>query len=182
MNFHFPHTIDNGAGEKLTFTSLTVRDGIEYLEGENEVGPGAGPPMHVHYRQDESFTVVSGTLGYQVMGEEEKYAGPGETVLFKAGIPHKFRNAGTGLLRCTGYTSPAGNVVYLLTELFRSAKENGGGRPGLYDAAYLLRRYRSEFGMLEIPAFVQKTLFPVILFFGGLLGKDKKFRDAPPPM
>jgi hypothetical protein len=52
----------------------------------------------------------------------------------------------------------------------------------MYDAAFLLDRYKSEFGMLEIPAFVQKTIFPVILFLGNLAGKNKKFAGAPPPL
>jgi Mannose-6-phosphate isomerase len=53
--------------------------------------------MHVHYQSDESLTVISGRIGYQVPGGEKKFAGPGETVLFKAGTPHKFWNAGTEL-------------------------------------------------------------------------------------
>ena len=51
----------------------------------------------------------------------------------------------------------------------------------MYDAAYLLGRYKTEFRMLEIPAFVQKLIFPVILFFGNLMGKNKNFIDAPDP-
>ena len=181
METLLPYTIENTTGEKLTFLRTTVRDGAEYLEGENEVLPNAGPPMHVHYKQDESFTVVSGKLGYQTWGEEKKYAGPGETILFKAGIPHKFWNAGSDTLRCTGYISPAGNAVYFLTQLFQSSNENGG-RPGIFDAAFLLHHYKSEFGMLEIPQFVQKVIFPIVLLVGKPLGKYKKFKDAPPSM
>ena len=43
---------------------------IPSLEGEVEVQPNAGPPMHTHHRQDESFTIVSGVMAYQVLGEE----------------------------------------------------------------------------------------------------------------
>jgi hypothetical protein len=41
------------------------------------VKPGAGPAMHVHFKQDESLTVVSGQLGYQVLGKEPQMAGVG---------------------------------------------------------------------------------------------------------
>ena len=181
MHINLPHTIENSTGEKLIFTRIAVIDGIEQLEGENEVQPKAGPPMHVHYKQDESFTVTSGKLGYQTWGEEKKYAGPGETILFKAGVPHKFWNAGDDVLFCTGRISPPGNAVYFLTQLFKSASENGG-RPGIFDAAFLLDRYKSEFGMLEIPQFVQKVIFPAVLVVGNFLGKYKKFNDAPLPM
>jgi quercetin dioxygenase-like cupin family protein len=181
MKILLPHTIENTTGEKLTFFRITVKDGVEYLEGENIVKPNAGPPMHVHHKQDECVRVISRKMGYQVPGEEATYAGRGEAILFKAGTPHKFWNAGNDLLHCSGYISPAYNAVYFLSQLFRSSNKNGG-RPGLYDAAFLLDRYKSEFGMLEIPAFVQKILFPIILLFGNILGKNKKFKDAPPPV
>lgn len=181
MDIILPHTIENSRGEKLTFLRIGNKNGVEYLEGENEVMPNAGPPMHVHYRQDESFTVLSGKMGYQCPGEEKKFAGPGETILFKAGTPHKFWNAGQDLLRCTGYISPAGNAIYFLSQIFKSAKENKG-RMGIYDAAFLLDRYKSEFGMLEIPPFVRKAIFPTVLLVGNLIGKNKKFKDAPPSL
>ena len=181
MKITLPHTIENITGEKLTFLRIIIRAGIEYLEAEIEVQPNAGPPMHVHYKQDESMTVVSGKIGYQEWRGEKKYAGTGETVLFKAGTPHKFWNASNDVLRCSGYVSPADNLVYFLSQIYRSANENGG-RPGMYDAAYLLGRYKTEFGMLEIPVFVQKVIFPVILFFGNLRGVNKKFIDAPEPL
>lgn len=180
MPITLPYTIENKTGEKITFLRITVKDGIEYLEGDNIVQPHAGPPMHVHYLQDECMTVLSGKMGYQMLGEEKKYADPGETVLFKAGIAHKFWNAGHEVLHISAYISPPDNAVYFLSEIFKSSNENGG-RPGLYDAAFLLHRYKSEFAMLEIPPFVQKIIFPMVLFFGNLMGKDKKFKDAPPP-
>jgi quercetin dioxygenase-like cupin family protein len=178
MNITLPHTIETITGEKLIFERVIVRDGIEYLEGYNEIKPNAGPPMHVHHRQDESITVISGKMGYQELGGEKKYAGPGESVLFEAGVAHKFWNAGEDLLCCSAYATPAENLVYFLSEIYKSINKNGG-RPGMYDAAFLLNRYKSEFAMLEIPAFVQKLIFPVILFFGNLVGKNKKFIGAP---
>lgn len=178
MSIIFPHTIQTITGEKLTFLSIYEKDGVEYLEAKNEVQPNAGPPMHVHYRQDEFFKVESGKIGYQMLGGEKQYAGPGEEILFKAGVPHKFWNAGTDLLVCTGYVSPPENFVYFISQIFKSTNENGG-RPGIFDSAFLLNRYKDEFGMPEIPAFIQKTIFPIILFFGNLMGKYKKFSDAP---
>ena len=178
MKVNLPHTIESITGEKLTFVRIFSKDGIEFLEGFNELQPGAGPPMHVHYKQDECVTILSGTMAYQEPGGEKKFAGNGETVMFKAGTPHKFWNAGNDILQLSGYISPPENIVYFLTKLYESFNENEG-RPAMYDAAFLLNRYRSEFGMLEIPAFVQKFVFPVILFIGTLTGKNKKFADAP---
>ena len=177
MEIKFPYTITTH-GEKITFLGTRIKDGIEILEAENEVQPKAGPPMHIHHRQDESFTIVSGKMAYQIAGEKPKYAYPGETVLVKAGIPHKFWNDGTDLLICKGYITPPDNFIYFLSEIYKSMNENNG-RPGMFDGAFLLNRYKSEYAMVEIPVFVRKVIFPVVLFFGLLAGKNKKFSDAP---
>jgi len=152
------------------------------LEGENIVKPGAGPPMHVHYHQEEGFTVIEGRIGFQRPGEPPRFAGPGERVVFKAGEPHKFWNAGDGDLRCTGHIEPADNAEYFLTELFASQKRSAGARTDPFDAAFLTRRYRGEFGMMEIPATVQRIVFPLLVALGALLGKYRKFADAPEPV
>jgi len=80
--YSYPYTIDNGAGERLTFTRRVAGASGDRLEGENVVAPGAGPPMHVHHHQTEGFTVREGRIGYQRLGEPEQFAGPGETVVF----------------------------------------------------------------------------------------------------
>ena len=123
-----------------------------------------------------------GRLGYQRLGEPEQFAGPGETVAFKPGEAHRFWNAGEGDLRCAGYIEPADNAEYFLTEMFASMRRRGGGRPDPFDAAFLARRYRSEFGMPEIPAPVQRFVFPVLVAVGGLLGRYGKYADAPEPV
>lgn len=182
MQFTYPHTIDNGGSEKLTFTRLVKNGDTEYLEVENLVQPGGGPPMHVHYKQMESLTVKSGKIGVQVMGKQPEFYGPGETVTFKEGVPHKFWNAGEEPMICTGFVAPAHNIVYFLTEIYKSTKANGGKRPGTFDAAYLTDRYKSEFEMFDIPGFVKNVIMPVSLFFGKLSGKHKKFANAPEPV
>ena len=177
--FTYPHTIDNGAGETLTFVARESDENGEYLVAENVVQPGAGPPMHVHHYQEEALTVVSGRIGYQTQGGEEKFGEVGETVTFKPGVAHRFWAAGDEPLRCTGYIRPPDNIEYFLKSIYDSTRRSGGHRPDPFDAAWLLRRYRSEFAMTDIPAFVQKVIFPVQLFFGSMAGKAKKFADAP---
>ena len=61
-------------------------------------------------------------------------------------------------------------------------KRSKGGRPDPFEAAFLMRRYRSEFAMLEIPAAVQRFVFPLQGAVGTLLGKYRKFTDAPAPV
>src|SRR5215208_6574104 len=110
--YTYPHTIDNGAGERLIFVRGVPGANGERVEAENVVKPGAGPPMHVHFHQEEVFTVREGRIGYQRLGAPEQFAGPGETVAFGPGDAHRFWNAGDVDLRCTGHVEPADNVEY----------------------------------------------------------------------
>jgi uncharacterized cupin superfamily protein len=176
--YTYPHTIENGAGERITFLG---RSG-DRLEVENVVTPGSGPPMHVHHLQEEALTVQEGKIGYQRQDEQPQFAEPGETVAFKAGESHKFWNAGEGDLRCTGCIEPADNIEYFLGAIYASQRKSGGSRPDPFEAAFLTRRYRTEFGMSEIPAAVQRLVFPVLVVVGRLLGKYRKYADAPEPV
>jgi quercetin dioxygenase-like cupin family protein len=178
----YPHTIDNGAGERLTFLGTRSDERGEYGEARNEVSPGAGPPMHVHYLQEESLTVERGTMGWQRHGEEEQLARSGESVTFAPGEMHRFWNAGDDVLVCRGYVRPPDNVEYFLTQIYASTRANGGRRPRLFDAAYLLSRYRSEFGMADVPAPVQRVVFPLVVSIGRLLGLHRRFAGAPEPV
>lgn len=179
--YTYPHTIDNGGGERITFARSVAGAAGERLEGDNVVTPGSGPPMHVHHFLDEVFTVEEGRIGYQRLGEPPQFAGPGETVVFKPGEAHRFWNAGGGDLRCTSSMEPADNVEYILTEIFASSKRRGGRGPDPFDFAFLARRYRSEYAASDIPAFVQRFVFPVIVAIGRLLGRYERYADAPDP-
>lgn len=181
-NFDYPHAIENGGGEKLTFLRRVRDENGERVEVENEVQPGKGPPMHVHFRQAEGLTVQQGRIGYQRLGEAPAFAGVGDTVVFKAGEPHRFWNAGDEVLRCVGWISPPDNVEYFLTQMFASTKASGGERPHPLDAAFLMGRYGKEFDMLELPGFVKRVVMPVARVVGRLTGHHRKFADAPSPI
>lgn len=179
---HYPHTIDNGAGEHLTFLGIRSDEQGEYLEVSNSVSPGSGPPMHVHHLQEERLTVERGTMGWQRLGEEQHLAGTGESVTFAPGEVHRFWNAGDDELVGTGFVRPPDNLEYFLTQIFASTRANGGRRPRLFDAAYLTSRYRSEFAMADIPRPVQRFVFPIVVAIGRLLGLHRRFAGAPEPV
>jgi hypothetical protein len=178
----YPYTIDNGGGEQLTFLGLKQTASGDRIEVDGVARPGAGPPMHVHYLQEERVLVVTGRAGYQVAGQPERFAGPGQVVVWPAGTPHRWWNAGDTELRMTGWCAPPGNVEFYLAAIFASMKENGGKRPGLFDAAFLTTRYRTEFGMVELPNLVRRFVVPLIYALGLALGKYAKYKNAPPPI
>jgi mannose-6-phosphate isomerase-like protein (cupin superfamily) len=181
MTFTYPHTIDNGHGERLTFVRRVGTPDGDRLEVENLVKPNSGPPMHVHHYQDEGLTVVRGRMAYRIAGEPVQYLEPGQSAVFKAGVVHKFWNPGTEDLVCTGFVTPADNLEYFLAEMYATTKRNGG-RPSPFDAAFLATRYASEFGIREVPAAVQRVVFPLTVAVGRLLGKYDRYADAPEPV
>src|SRR5688572_19035284 len=133
MKKRYPYTIDNGNGELLTFIGITQGPDGARVDAEGIAQPGAGAPMHVHHLQEEAGRVITGRLGYQVLGEEEKFAGPGELVVWPAGTPHKWWNAGDTALRTSGWCKPPDNAEFFLSALFESTKSNGGKRPAMFD-------------------------------------------------
>lgn len=182
MNVTYPHTIENGQGETLTFSRVQVEPDGDKLLVDNVVAPGFGPPMHVHWQQDESLTVVRGRIGYQIQGQAEQFADAGATVLFERGVAHRFWNAGAEPLRCTGWNKPANSIVFYLSSVYAAQVKSGKLQPETFDAAYLLTRYASEYDMLEIPRFVRKVILPATYRLGRLLRKYKHFEDAPKPL
>ena len=177
----YPHTIEDGGGERLTFLRRTSDQRGDLLEVENRVSPGAGPPMHVHHFQEEGLTVQQGTIGWVEEGGSEQTAGAGATVTFGPGVSHRFWNAGDDDLVCTGYIRPPDNIEYFLTQIYESTARNGGKRPGFFDAAWLSTHFRDEFAVTEGPGPVRRFVLPVVSAIGGLLGKNKRFADAPEP-
>ena len=178
-----PHQIEDGAGTITTFTGVKSDERGDVL-GVDGVVPerDQGPPLHVHHLQHETVTVEQGSIGWQEAGGPEHHAGVGETVTFSPGVAHRFWNAGDEPLRLTGEVWPPNNFEYFLTGIYESTERNGGSRPGLFDAAFLSTRYRTEFEMLEIPTPVRKVLMPVLYQVGKLLGKHQRFADAPEPV
>lgn len=180
--YQYPHTIENKIGEKLTFLRLVKERDGDRLETEGFVKPGCGPITHVHWKQEESLTVISGRLGTEIAGQQPVYYGPGETTIFHRGTWHRFWNAGEDDLHIKGWIKPANNVEYFLTELFKAIDAGKGNRPEPVAAAFLARKYRSEFGVYGIPAFVKTVIIPAQFYIDKLRGAHKRFQEAPEPM
>jgi quercetin dioxygenase-like cupin family protein len=182
MKYQLPHSIENSIGEKVIFKSIESLPGGDKVLVESFCHPGGGPPMHTHFKQDECLTIVAGTMGYQVLGEEPKIALAGDTVFFKKGTPHKFWVVGDESLHCKGYIQPVNTIIFFLSAVFAAQNKSGKGEPESFDGAYLLTRYASEYDMAEIPSFVKKVVLPITCFAGRVLGKYRHFKDAPAPV
>jgi mannose-6-phosphate isomerase-like protein (cupin superfamily) len=175
----YPYTFDFGPGERFTVLGPVEDEEGTRLEAENVLQPGARVPMHVHYLQEEGFTVLSGRAGYQRAGERARFLGPGENVVFAPGVPHRFWNDGEGELQIRGYMRPPLNSEYFMGEMAKSIQANGGKQPNLLDAAYLMRHYRSEYGLGG--SGVLRLVISGLGVLARLTGRHRKYAGAPPP-
>ena len=183
-----PHTIDDGAGSRLTFVRTEKNGRGEKLIVENHVKPGEGPPMHVHHLQSESITVVHGTLAYEVAGEEPKTAGPGETVTFEAGVAHKFWNAGDDEAHFVCEVRPALQFEELLETMFALAADGKTNRKGMPNPLRLAVIANAHFDTVRLPfppAWMQKAGLLLGAPLGRLLGYRPTYEprvDADPAL
>ena len=86
----YPHTIDNGHGERMTFLGV---DG-DRLCVDGDVDPGAGPPMHVHHLQSETITRRVRPHRLRDRRRAGPLRRPRRDRHFAPGVEHRFWNAG----------------------------------------------------------------------------------------
>ena len=182
MKITLPFNIESPFGEKIIFKEIINQPDGDKLITEGSCKPKGGPPMHVHFKQDESLTVKSGTMGYQILGEEPVYLKAGQTATFYRNQPHRFWNAGDDELNMNGWVKPPNSIIFFLSTLYAAQAKSGKRRPEVFDGAYLMVWYRNEYDLPEIPSFVKKVFMPMIYYIGMLLGKYRKFKDAPKPL
>ncbi len=182
MGYTYPFTIDSGRGEKIIFKEVVKESDGDKVLIEGTVAPKAGPPMHVHFKQDEGFTVIKGKAGYQVFGEDPKFLSAGESVVFPRNHYHRFWNEGDEELKIESWVKPANSIVFFLSTMYGALKNSTSERPEAFDSAYVMVRYKSEYDMKGLPGFVKNVIMPITYQIGKLRGKYKKFKDAPEPL
>jgi quercetin dioxygenase-like cupin family protein len=86
-------------GSRDSAGQLTVMIGI--------TPPKAGPPLHRHSREDESFYVLEGEYLFEVDGKQF-HAGPGTFAFLPRGTAHTFQNVTDKPAKLLIVTQPAG--------------------------------------------------------------------------
>jgi len=177
MKRTLPLKIKNHLGQELIFHRTEVDHGEEKLIVEVYIPSNTPAIQHTFFMQDEYLIVLHGKMAYQIENGAVKYAGIGETVFFRRGVPHKFWNPGSSELNCFGWIRPASDeIISYLESLYHSINESKTDRPDQFDSAYLLYHYGKEFDMPEIPKFVKSLVLPATYGIGKITGKYKKFK------
>ena len=94
-------------GDVYRFLATGQETNGRYALFEALVGPGGGPPPHVHSREEEGFYVLEGEVTFTVNGERV-VAKAGTFANMPVGSVHSFKNESDGPARMLISVAPAG--------------------------------------------------------------------------
>ena len=116
---------------KIAFKTATAdTSGNLFVIEHSNLKPG-GPPLHLHFAQEEWFYVMEGEVLFQV-GEKRLQLKAGDSVLAPRKVPHAFTAVGEKPAKMLIAFSPAGKMEQFFID---AAKENAP----LQDAALFAR-------------------------------------------
>jgi mannose-6-phosphate isomerase-like protein (cupin superfamily) len=157
-------------GERLALKRLQRGQEV-WLELKGSLPPHRdGPPLHIHFAEDEEGRVQSGTLSAELNGRRIS-AGPGESVQFPRGSAHRWWNEGNEPLAFEGYARPVVDLDRYLQAIFEVMNAGPAGRPPLFYLAHAALRHRRTQAVLVLTPPIQAVLFRMVVAVGTLLGR-----------
>jgi mannose-6-phosphate isomerase-like protein (cupin superfamily) len=93
----------------LQFTVTSHEAGSEMFAIEHQHRKPGGPPLHLHWNQEEWFYVMEGAVAFQV-GEQRVTLKAGASVLAPRRVPHAFSSVSSGESRMLNAFCPAGKM------------------------------------------------------------------------
>jgi quercetin dioxygenase-like cupin family protein len=112
-------------GELLTHKTPSHTTGGAYALFEVATPPGAGPPPHIHHREDESFYVLEGEYEFLIEGGTIR-SRAGSLLYFPKGTVHAHRGVGEGVGRMLVTQTPGGLYERFFEEV-GTPSEGGSG-------------------------------------------------------
>ena len=107
-------------GQRMTFVEL--RDELLRIDSVNP--PTAErEPVHTHPQQESGAEVLSGSLVFEVAGEQRRL-GAGETISVPANTPHRFWNDGNEEARSIQFFRPALDIASFFETMFALAQQD----------------------------------------------------------
>lgn len=169
-------------GIRIVFRRTSADTAGESMEYDAFLAPGREiVGRHVHPRQTERFTVISGRVRGRV-GGEERMGGPGDVQETPPGVPHVWWNDSPDEeLHLRVVFIPALHTELMFERIFAWAaagKVDKRGVPSLLRLAVLLRCYPDEFYPAQLPIPLLKALFRVLAPIGRLRGYGTDLPDG----
>ena len=94
-------------GDVYRFLATGEDTNGKYALIEALVGPGGGPPPHVHSREEEGFYILEGEITFTINGERV-VATAGMFANMPVGTPHSFKNESNKPAKMLTSVAPAG--------------------------------------------------------------------------
>src|SRR5437667_4881224 len=94
-------------GDVYRFLATGEDTNGKYALFEALVGPGGGPPPHVHSREEEGFYILDGEITFTINGERV-VAKAGTFANMPVGTPHSFKNESDQAAKMLISVAPAG--------------------------------------------------------------------------
>ncbi len=157
-------------GERLMLRRVKGRDGM-FLRLRGTLPPHReGPPLHVHYAEDEDGRVTAGVLSAELDGKRIEVAAGGSS-RFPRGIAHRWWNDGDEELDFEGTAGPLVDLDRYLEAVFDVMNAGPPGRPPLFCIAHVVHRHRRTQAVLLMPGALQAIVFRLVVAVGSLLGR-----------
>lgn len=116
-----------GPGDLYAYLVTGEQSGGALFAMEGYVPNGAGPPPHIHSREDEAIYVLEGELEVQ-LGDDVRTASRGDLVWLPKGVPHRFTNVSGKPMRMILSFVPAG-IEHFFEEVFEVAEDRSAEPP-----------------------------------------------------
>jgi quercetin dioxygenase-like cupin family protein len=148
-------------GQKMTFVELR-----EELLRIDSVNPNSAErePGHVHPKQESGAEVVSGSLVFEVEGQERR-VGPGESISIAANTAHRFWNEREEDAHSIQYFKPALDIASFFETFFALAQQgklDAKGMPRPLQLAVMVPEFEDEIHPLSPPWPVLRALTTVL--------------------
>jgi quercetin dioxygenase-like cupin family protein len=157
------------SGEQIVILRTAEQTGGQVLDWELRLAPGGRvPSSHAHPEQQETFTVLEGTMRFRV-GWRRIIARPGERVLVPPGTVHHFANAGQVTARVAVESRPALRMQELLETAAAMARDQhaaGRALPRPLDLARFMTEYEREVAAPYLPRTLVRLVMRAIARVG----------------
>jgi quercetin dioxygenase-like cupin family protein len=160
------------AGDTVRYLRLPAGDVDELVVEMTTMPGGQGPPMHIHPRSSETFSVQSGSIIVRQSGREIILR-PGESHTIPAGTPHTFASHGNApAVTEVSFDQPGQMAQFLETfyELSRAGRTDAEGKPSMLQIAVTFSALANDIRTVLAPWPAQRLLFTILGPIGRLRG------------
>lgn len=151
------HIKNPRSGQEMTFIEL--REELLRIESLNPP-TDLREPAHIHPKQVSGAEVISGSLVFEVEGEETRL-GPGESIEIEPGLKHRFWNDGQEMAKSVQFFRPALDIASFFETMFTLAERDeirDNGLPSVLQLAVMVPRFGDEIRPVSPPWPVLKAL------------------------